>query len=332
MRTSKKQPYSPQKNHIRRCDSLEKEGFWRYNRDVILFQGDYMNGINAKQPPSERAMSKFQIVLITIFLMVLLICAGILFLDWYDGYKSEKEKEQLASEMQSAAQQITAPMGENDILPAFRSLYEQNKDTVGWIKIDGTPIDYVVVQTDNNNDYLRTAYDGSYNRNGTIFLDYQSQFNPKGKNIVIYGHNMKTQAMFSTLDEYKTVEYYQEHPIVEFDTLYEKSKYKIFAVVLMDASPDETGSGDEFKLYSQFSNDDSFMNYIDAIRAHSLLDIDVDVQKDDLIISLVTCSYDIEDGRYAIFARQIRDDESEEVDTSTAKLNEDVIMPSEYTG
>jgi len=280
-----------------------------------------MNEIREKQPPREQGMSKIQIVLITIFMMILLICAGILFLDWYDGYKSEKEKEQLASEMQSAAQQITAPMGENDILPAFRTLYDQNKDTVGWIKIEDTPIDYVVVQTENNDDYLRTAYDGSYNRNGTIFLDYQSIFNPKGKNIVIYGHNMKTQAMFSTLDEYTSVEYYQQHPIVEFNTLYDYSKYKIFAVVLMDASPDN-GSDDEFKLYSQFSSDDSFMDYIDTIRAHSLLDIDVDVQKDDLIISLVTCSYDIEDGRYAIFAREIREDESTDVDTSAAKLND----------
>ncbi len=290
-----------------------------------------MNGIREKQPPVEQAMSKIQIVLITIFLMILLICAGILFLDWYDGYKSEKERERLASEMQSAAQQITAPMGENDILPAFQPLYKKNKDTVGWIKIGGTPIDYVVVQTDNNDDYLRSAYDGSYNRNGTIFLDYQSKFNPKGKNIVIYGHNMKTQAMFSTLGEYKSVKYYQQHPIVEFNTLYDYSKYKIFAVVLMDASPDASSSNSEFKLYSQFTSDDTFMDYIETIRAHSLLDIDVDVKKDDLIISLVTCSYDIDDGRYAIFAREIREDESAEVDTSTAKINEDVIMPGEYT-
>lgn len=290
-----------------------------------------MNEIREQQPPKEYSMSKLQIALIVLFMIILLICAGILFLDWYDGYKSEKEKEQLASQMQSAAQQITAPMGENDILPAFRSFYQQNKDTVGWVKINGTPIDYVVVQTDNNDDYLRSAYDGSYNRNGTIFLDWQSKFNPKGRNIVIYGHNMKTQAMFSTLDEYTSVKYYQEHPVVEFNTLYEYSKYKIFAVVLMDASPDGTSSGDEFKLYSQFSSDDSFMNYIKTIRAHSLLDIDVDVRKDDKIISLVTCSYDIDDGRYAIFAREIREGESTDVDTSTAKLNEDVIMPGGFT-
>ncbi|HNX13651.1 MAG TPA: class B sortase [Oscillospiraceae bacterium] len=290
-----------------------------------------MNEYRANRPPKEQMMSKVQIVLIVIFMMVLMVCGGILFLDWYDGYKSEKEKEQLASQMQSAAQQITAPMGENDILPAFRSFYQKNKDTAGWIKIDGTPIDYVVVQTDNNDDYLRSAYDGTYNRNGTIFLDYQSKFNPKGKNIVIYGHNMKTQAMFSTLGKYETVKYYQEHPVVEFNTLYEYSKYKIFAVVLMDASPDGSGSGDEFQLYSQFSSDDSFMKYIDKVRAHSLLDIDVSVKKSDKIISLVTCAYDIEDGRYAIFAREIRKDESADVDTSTAKLNEDVIMPGKFT-
>lgn len=289
-----------------------------------------MNAFTTK-PPKERVMSKFQIVLIIIFLMILLVCAGILFLDWYDGYKSEKEKEQLASQMQSAAQQITAPMGENDILPAFRALYERNKDTVGWVKINGTPIDYVVVQTENNDDYLRTAYDGSDNRNGTIFLDYQSIFNPKGKNIVIYGHNMKTKTMFSTLGDYKSVPYYQQHPIVEFNTLYAYSKYKIFAVVLMDASPDGTSSNNEFKLYSKFSSDDSFMKYIDTIRAHSLLDIAVEVKKDDLIISLVTCSYDIDDGRYAIFAREVREGESADVDTSTAKINEDAIMPGEYT-
>ncbi len=290
-----------------------------------------MNAFNPKPPPNERLLTKIQLVLITIFLTILLVCAAILFLDWYDGYKSEKEREQLASQMQSAAQQITAPMGENDILPAFKPLYERNKDTVGWIKINGTPIDYVVVQTGNNDDYLRTAHDGSDNRNGTIFLDYQSKFNPKGKNIVVYGHNMKTKAMFSTLGEYQSVNYYRDHPIVEFNTLYEYSKYKIFAVVLMDASPDETGSKDEFKLYSQFTNDDTFFTYIDTIRAHSLLDIDVDVKKDDQIISLVTCSYDIDDGRYAVFAREVREGESAWVDTSAAKINEDAIMPGEYT-
>lgn len=265
--------------------------------------------------------------LTVVFLLLFLVSSSMLFFDWYEGYIVQRDNDALKDLINSG----TTDYGEDDIIERYRSLYELNNDFAGWIKIDDTPIDHVVVKRDNDF-YVRRDFYGKDNRNGTIFIEQTCEINPKGQIIIIYGHNMasKDEKMFTSLRNYRDVDYYRQHPIIKFDTLYEECSYKIFGVVLMDSAPNPPYAEDEFFLFSNFADDDAFMNYIAEIRDCSYLDIPVEVTAEDKIIALVTCSYVFDDARYVIFAREVREGEDTSVDTAGAAKNEDMIVPGTF--
>lgn len=130
--------------------------------------------------------------------------------------------------------------GETTSVPAeYQEYYNRNNDFVGWIKIDGTEIDYPVVQADNNDYYLNHNFDKEKESRGTIFMDYTSDPNLGYMNTVIHGHNWLDDTVFSELPQYSDIDYYREHPVIEYNTRTEMHKWKIFAVFITTASADE---------------------------------------------------------------------------------------------
>ena len=274
------------------------------------------------------------LVLIPLILAVCLFELGSYLIDiWREEWKNA----QLASQYSAASRaESTVSQADPVVLPQFEDLLDQNEDTVGWISIDGTPVNYVVVQSEDNDYYLRRAFDGSSSRGGTIFLDYRCKIWPKSRNLLLFGHNMKNTTMFSSLDGYTDVAYYREHPIIRFDTIYEQAEYVIFAVVLMDASPAEKND-DEFSLtiFSE-TEDTSFVKYLKLAERCTLIKTGIDVKADDKLVTLLTCAYTyngvtIEDARYCILARQLRSGETaESFDFSAAVQNPSPLLPAAY--
>ena len=107
----------------------------------------------------------------------------------------------------------------------FEKLKKQNKDTIGWIYLPDSPINYPVLQTDNNETYLERMFNGNYNRAGSIFADYRNDFITAARNFIIYGHNMKNGTMFAGLKKYKSQSYYEANPVIYYLT--PENKYKI---------------------------------------------------------------------------------------------------------
>ena len=107
----------------------------------------------------------------------------------------------------------------------FESLSQVNDDVVGWIYSDDTPINYPVVQADDNQYYLHRLIDHSEDFAGSIFMDYRNTRNFYDLNTILYGHNMKNQSMFSTLQAYNDQDYFDTHPILYLLT--PKQAYKI---------------------------------------------------------------------------------------------------------
>ncbi len=107
----------------------------------------------------------------------------------------------------------------------------QHSDFAGWITIDGTKIDYPVMLTPNDGDYyLKRNVNGEDDINGTLFMDPRTDLVQRSTNIIIYGHNMKSGAMFGSLKKYLDEDYWREHAQIRFDTIYEKGTYEVFAV------------------------------------------------------------------------------------------------------
>jgi sortase B len=217
----------------------------------------------------------------------------------------------------------------------FQELLEKNEDTKGWITIPGTNIDYVVVQSGKEDPefYLFKGFDKEYNKAGTLFLDHQSSVENKTRNLVIHGHNMVStkEKMFRKILSYKNdIDFYREHPIIYFDTIYETGTWKIFAVFI--TPPDPTAE-DFFEFRkSTFKDSSEFLNFVYQIRIRSLINVDsVDINENDELLTLSTCSYEVNDDyRTVLVARKVREGEDITVDTKSAKMNKTPYFAKDY--
>lgn len=191
---------------------------------------------------------------------------------------------------------------EPEILPQYTSVYEQNHDLFGWVCIDGTVLDYPVMHTpDDPEKYLRLSIGGEASTAGTPFLDAKCGID--SDNYIIYGHNMENGTMFREILQYASESYWREHPMIRFDTLYEQGEYEVLA-----AFYDRVYYADEncFKFYRFIKAADKadFDNAIQNYQEKSLYDTGVTAEYGDKLITLVTCSYHEENGRFVVVARQ----------------------------
>ena len=191
-----------------------------------------------------------------------------------------------------------------EVLDEYAGLYAENSDTIGWLKIDGMTIDYVVMQApDEINKYLRHDFYGKDSTRGCLFVDeYCDIFN--SDNIIIYGHNMKDGSMFGTLDSYADESFYAEHKIIRFDTIYEKHSYEVVAAISTSIPAKDE---DVFRYYEYTSSNDeeTFLDYTDFIEKNKLYDTGVEINPGDKLLTLSTCAYHTTNGRFVVVARQI---------------------------
>ena len=202
--------------------------------------------------------------------------------------------------------------------------YAQNEDLVGWLKA-GESIDLPVVQSDNTY-YLDHGFTGEEDKNGTLFLNMNNQLFPPDDVLLIHGHNMKDGSMFGTLSQFEEYDYVKEHPIVTFQTIHDEEPVYYVPVSVFNASmlpdhssyfditqivfpDDEEGAAEDPSTFRQSS---AFRTYLDELRAVSLWESPVDVNVDDKLLMLITCSYDLEDGRLMVVCRRLRDGETPE--------------------
>lgn len=276
---------------------------------------------------------KVRKIIFIVALVVLLATIGIIIHYFLSGVQQNNIIEKAAEIWENPDSQ---DKNQDGVMIGFEKLIEKNSDIKGWIKINGTKIDNPVYQTTDNDYYINHNMNKSYSRYGAIYIDKDSTVKEEGnsKNVVIYGHSMADGSMFGTLKNYRNLDFYKSNPLIEFSTLYEKSYYKVFAVVLADASPDPNVEKVFHYRYSNFETDEAFLNFVKNVKHRSIIDTGVEVLEGDEIITLSTCAYDFDDARLAVFARKIRTGESmlKAKNTKAAKYNATVIYPAAYYG
>ena len=193
-----------------------------------------------------------------------------------------------------------------EVLPAYRDLYEQNPDLIGWLTIDGTDIDLPVVQTPGNNEYyLRRGFDRFYAVGGTLFLDERCSVSADAPtaNWLIYGHNMHDGSMFGQLVRYRDEDFYKAHPTFTFDTLYEGGTWQVVAAV-------DTALGADALPYYTFFDADTKLDWQHRVRAiteKALYDTGVMPEYGAQLLTLSTCGdpRPDTDARFALLAVRI---------------------------
>ena len=211
-----------------------------------------------------------------------------------------------------------------------------NKEIVAWIQLKDTQIDYPVLwhKGDDAYDqyYLNHNYKGDYDSYGCIFFDWRCTKGLDSKNIVLHGHHMNDGSMFGDLMSYGGTEgdldFYKDHPTFTFDTPQGDGVYKIISYYKTNT----LSSHGEFFNYmvGNFQNEKDFMNYVYNVRIRSLINCPVDVNEDDELITLSTCSYEYTNFRTVLVARRVRIGENAKVDVKKASLNGNAVWPEVY--
>ena len=173
----------------------------------------------------------------------------------------------------------------------FNQLQEINPDVIGWIYIEGTEINYPVVQGTDNDYYLTHLVDGTRNSSGSIFMDASASSDLTDQHSIIFGHNMKNGTMFAALMNYKDPAFYEEHPEILFLTPTCNYLIRIFSGHIADASVNAWER--EFK-------DIHFSDWLSTVTKQSLFLSEHQPQSDDLIVSLSTCSYEFNDAKFLL--------------------------------
>ena len=192
----------------------------------------------------------------------------------------------------------------------FEALYAQNSDLIGWIKMADS-VDYPVLYRDNSF-YMDHDFYGQYSQAGSIFLDARNGMYMNDSAMLIYGHNMRSGEMFGDLDAYRETKYLCKYPIISLQSAWESEPRQYVLISLFDASMNKSDPSYIRIVRTAFETAAEKQAFIDEMRARSIYKIPLEADANDQLLTLVTCSYSHDNGRFLLFARQLRDDETEE--------------------
>ena len=196
-----------------------------------------------------------------------------------------------------------------EVLEEYKVIYQQHKKLIGWLKFDdkdiGGKYGFPVMQTEDNEFFLSHNSELKSDKNGAIFLDTNCDVLKPSTNFILYGHHMKSGAMFGNLDHYAKESYWKKYPYVSFDTIYEKGIYQVMYVFRSHVFSEEEIA---FKYY-QFTDCISateFDSYMEEMAKMSLYDTGVTAQFGDQLLTLSTCDYQEQDGRFVVVCKKVK--------------------------
>jgi len=195
------------------------------------------------------------------------------------------------------------------ILPQYKALHAANPDIVGWVSVEGTKIDFPVMQTgeDNPEYYLNHDFLHNESRNGVPFVDVRCDVSVRNTNLLIYGHNINNREMFGLLHNYTERGFWQKHPVFKFDLLNREAEYEIVSV-FKARRPKDAKIRVDFKYYEymDLSEIEIFNEFVARIKRAAIYNTGVTPVWGDELVMLSTCSYHIEAGTLVMVGRRIR--------------------------
>ena len=191
---------------------------------------------------------------------------------------------------------------ERQVLREYAALYERNRDLVGWICVEGTGIDYPVVQSDIKDYYLRRDFDRKRANHGSIYVWEQADVSEPSDNVTLFGHRMNDGTMFYGLLAYAGEDYYRAHPVFRFSTLDGHWDYEIFAAFRTSGTG---GEGLDYHTFVDADSPEGFDAFVSQCRALSFYDTGIVPQYGDKLVTLSTCDYALENGRMVVVGRRV---------------------------
>lgn len=237
---------------------------------------------------SKKSEKKFNLIIVIriISVIVILLCIGMIIYRFFNLKNSKKIIEDINSDVKIDDKTIevngvTANLIDTDI----SSLKKKNNDTIAWIKVNGTNVNYPVVKSTNNDYYLKHSFDNSYSQAGWIFMDYRNNIINFDDNTIIYGHNMLNQTMFSSLTNMLNESFFKtddNNRYIYLTTENSSTLWKIFSIYVTNP--------ETYYMNIDFSSKSDFSNFLNTIKSRSMYNLNEDVTANDKILTLSTCT------------------------------------------
>lgn len=281
---------------------------------------DYQGGYaSPKAARKRRTGRKVVLALCSVVVILVMLIGGMLLHIQAEGQKLENRAAKVhtvtlssvqepVEETDAAAEQPQSETGapvqtqQRTVLEKYAESYAENPEMFGWIRMEGTKLDYPVMHTpDDPQKYLHTSFEGTPSYPGVPFLD--ASCTEDSDNLIIYGHNMPSGTMFRSLLKYEQKNYWQEHPTITFDTIYEEQEFEVLAA-FYDRVYRKSEKVFKFYQFIDAKDEADYDNAIAQFRDKSLYDTGVEAHYGDQLITLVTCAYHTENGRFVVVARK----------------------------
>ncbi len=233
-----------------------------------------------------RLKKKYKIILISIFTIICLI--GLIYsliniINWKKDVDENKNIQEQIEDNITIVEPINEEENKVKYDIDFKTLKETNKDTIAYIKVNNTNIDYIVVRGKDNSYYLKHNFEKKWNNAGWIFADYHNKFDESDKNIIIYGHNTKDGSMFGTLKNVLNKEWCEneENHIVVLVTENGQYEYQVFSSYSI--------TPEDYYINTIFKDNNEFDGFVKKIKSRSVYDYNVEVTGKDKILTLSSC-------------------------------------------
>lgn len=240
--------------------------------------------------------------LIYIVLIALIIIAAIYIVFFIKGRNETIQESNALNNVKIDEAKVDTQTTERML--QVQELQKENPDVVGWIEIEGTNINYPVLQGTDNSYYMTHNYKKEEAKDGSIFLDKDYDWSIPSSNLLMYGHNMGDGAMFQDLLKYENEEFYKQHPIVRFTTATEDAEYEIISAFKSRVYYKSEKNVFRYYYFINADNEEEYNEFVSNAKEASFYDTGKAAEYGDQLMTLSTCSYHTEDGRFAVVARK----------------------------
>ena len=241
-------------------------------------------------------------LLIYIVLTIIIVISLIYIIKYFSDIYQKNEESELLNNTEIEKSEISNTKTEKML--KIEKLQKENSDIVGWLEIKNTKINYPVLQGNDNKYYMTHNYKKKKSKSGSLFVDKKYDFNEPSTNLLIYGHNNKNGVMFQDLLKYENKDFYKKHKIIKFTTVTKDIEYEIISVFKSRVYDKSEKNVFRYYFFIDANNKKEYNNFIKNIKKASLYDIKKSAKYNEELITLSTCSYHTEDGRFVVVGKK----------------------------
>ncbi len=251
--------------------------------------------------------NKFKNTALLLLLLIFICCIGYTCFYFYNNYKNKKDNTNVLNELKIDNTQVTEQNTERIL--KLKELQKENEEIIGWLEIEDTNINYPVLQANNNDYYLTHNYKKEKASTGSLFLDKDFNLNAGSSNYLIYGHRNKQGLMFEDLMKYAKEDFYKEHTKIRFTTTKDDSIYEILSVFYSRVYYKSEQNVFRYYYFINANNKQEYNDFINNAKNASIYDTGITANYGEQLLTLSTCEYSQNDGRFVVVAKKINEKE-----------------------